>query len=158
MSETDDSGGSWPGLEDRAAVPELPPGARCRNHPDRAATAICTECRAAVCAECAPLKGGGHVFCQSCMAGSRLVDAEPTILGAPAEDAAAGPEPGPSVGRVAPRLRLAILIVIALGLAAAIAAVLLTSCNAPPGNTRQDDRAAPRPRTPRHLVATPAAA
>jgi len=66
----------------------LPPGTRCANHPDRETAAACEECGKPVCAECAPLKGGGRCFCRECLAASPLVDAEPGVLGAPA-----APEP-----------------------------------------------------------------
>ena len=70
---------------------ELPAGSRCARHPERAAAVVCEECGQPVCTECAPLKGGGHAFCQECLAASRLVDAEPGVLGA-----LAGDEPAPA--------------------------------------------------------------
>jgi hypothetical protein len=96
---------------------ELPPGSRCAHHPDRAAAAACDECGRPVCAECAPLKGGGHTFCRDCLAASRLVDAEPAILGAPA----GGQAPPAGARRAGPKLYL-LLAVLALAAAGAVLA------------------------------------
>ena len=93
---------------------ELPAGARCARHPERAAESACEECGRPVCAECAPLKGGGHAFCRDCLAASRLVESEPGVLGAPAA------EPAPPAGVRRPGSKLYLLLAV-LALAAAIA-------------------------------------
>jgi hypothetical protein len=102
---------------------ELPAGARCANHPERPATAACQECARPVCGECAPLTGGGHAFCRECLAASRLVDAEPRVLGAPD---GSEPVPSPVAGGVSGRrlyLMLIMLALAAIGAAAAWAAL-----------------------------------
>jgi hypothetical protein len=96
---------------------ELPAGARCAGHPERPATALCEECARPVCAECAPLQGGGHAFCKDCVAGSRMVEAEPGVLGAPA----AGGAPPAVAGRSAAKVYL-LLGVLALATAGAVLA------------------------------------
>jgi hypothetical protein len=53
----------------------------CVNHPKRQAMAACAECGKLICGECFYASGGGHAFCRECMESSRLVDAEPQILG-----------------------------------------------------------------------------
>ncbi len=53
----------------------------CVNHPKRKAMAACAECGKLICGECFYASGGGHAFCRDCMEASRLVDAEPQILG-----------------------------------------------------------------------------
>jgi len=98
---------------------ELPPGARCARHPDRPAAAACDECGRPVCAECAPLKGGGHSFCSDCLAASRLVDAQPVVLGAPADGAAPAEGRSPPAGG-----RRGLRLLVGLILLAAAAAVL----------------------------------
>lgn len=44
--------------------------ARCFNHADRPAFAVCVSCRKAVCQSCATLWEGRH-FCVDCLAGQR---------------------------------------------------------------------------------------
>lgn len=39
---------------------------RCYYHPDRGAVAVCAECGAGVCRECAVKDGGGRVLCRQC--------------------------------------------------------------------------------------------
>lgn len=94
-----------------------PRGARCIHHPDRETVTACEECGRPVCDQCAPLKGGGHVFCRDCLAASRLVDAEPKTIGAPAE---AGPPTAPARGE-----RRTAALVLALLLLALLAAALV---------------------------------
>lgn len=110
------------GGEREGRVPKPPPGARCFRHPDRPAEAACSDCRRPVCSQCAPLAGGGHVFCAECLARGRLVDAEPNILGSPAEDReGAGPGRAPAArGRMA--LRAALIVLALLAAAAALIA------------------------------------
>lgn len=115
--------GSEPDFGDLAAPPPPPPaGARCWRHPDREVTTECAECHRPVCGECAPMKGGGHVFCRDCLAGSRLVDAEPRILGAPADAApASAPEaPGAGAGAEKPGGGAAVLAFLLMVLAVAV--------------------------------------
>jgi hypothetical protein len=77
----------------------------CAEHPERKATAACTECRRQLCPQCVYAAGGGHAFCKECMEASRLVDAEPKIIGQVVE----------TQERVAPRTAmLALLIVLAV--------------------------------------------
>ncbi len=79
---------------------ELAPGTRCASHPDREAKALCEECHRPVCDECAPLKGGGHAFCRDCLAGSRLVESAPNVLGGAAQEPPAGSQDTPAHGAV----------------------------------------------------------
>lgn len=85
--------GNEPEREENDGRKPLPPGTRCAGHPDREAAAACEECAKPVCAECAPLKGGGRCFCRECLAASRLVAAEPGVIGAPAPETEAPPAP-----------------------------------------------------------------
>lgn len=39
---------------------------RCYYHPDRAAVAVCSECGAGICRECAVKYGGGKILCYQC--------------------------------------------------------------------------------------------
>jgi hypothetical protein len=86
-------------------------GTRCIHHPDRETVTACEECGRPVCDQCAPLKGGGHAFCKDCLAASRLVDAEPKTIGAPAAE-----EPAAAAGRGAGRPVVAVLAMLALAL------------------------------------------
>jgi hypothetical protein len=54
---------------------------KCAHHADREAAAACTECGRQLCAECVYASGGGHSFCKECMDATRLIDAEPKIIG-----------------------------------------------------------------------------
>lgn len=60
-------------------------GGKCANHPEVEAAAACTECGRQLCPACVFAAGGGHSFCKECMDASRLVDAEPQIIGTAVE-------------------------------------------------------------------------
>ncbi len=85
---------------------------KCGNHPEAEASSACTECGKQLCPDCEFASGGGHSFCKECMNSSRLVDAEPQIIGLVTE----------TQERVAPKMAVLVLVLL-LGLTAiAIAA------------------------------------
>jgi hypothetical protein len=93
---------------------------QCAYHPQSAATAACFECRKQLCAECVFASGGGHSFCKQCMDSSRLVNAEPQILGQVVE------EPDTREG-LTPRLTILVLVAVLALVAIAMAAILAIS-------------------------------
>ncbi len=72
--------------EDDRGLPSARAEGQCANHPEEAATAACNECGRQLCARCVFASGGGHAFCKQCMDSTRLIDAEPRIIGAVTQD------------------------------------------------------------------------
>ncbi len=100
---------------DERGKPAEPAGQYCANHPDREAVAACAECFKSLCPECVFAAGGGHSFCKTCMDSSRLVDAEPQIIGRVVEEEA------PVQSRTAMLATLLVLAVVAVLVAAFVA-------------------------------------
>lgn len=107
------------GFDDRGE-PAQPAGKFCSNHPDREAEVACAECFKSLCPECVFSSGGGHSFCKECMDGSRLIDAEPQIIGRVVEGEA------PVQSRTAMLAVLLVLAVLALLAAAFVGWALLS--------------------------------
>jgi hypothetical protein len=87
---------------------------RCANHPEREASAACTECGKGLCSECVYASGGGHSFCRECMDSTRLVDAEPKIIGQVVE----------TEESVAPRTAVLTLVLVLAVVAALVAGLM----------------------------------
>ena len=110
-----------PEIPDDRGKPAEPASKFCANHPGRRAAAACAECFKSLCPECVYASGGGHSFCKKCMDASRLVEAEPRIIGRVVEEDAP-----PASSRTAMLAVFLVLAVLALLAAAFVAWGLLS--------------------------------
>jgi len=108
--------GAAPEAPDDRARPARPAAEFCANHPDRKAAAACAECFKSLCPECVYASGGGHSFCKECMESSRLIEAEPQIIGRAVEEDA--PPASSRTALLAVLLALAVLALLAAGFVA----------------------------------------